>query len=104
MCIDDGVRVWVEPWRWFKFSGSFRTFSSRRGSLTKSFAETCIHFEVAHLNSFVVKLKSLFSCFGLLPINCYGHMYVSRRLQPVMSLQAVLSGTGRGVHVGGSQC
>jgi len=24
VCIDDGVRVWVEPWRWFKFSEHFQ--------------------------------------------------------------------------------
>ena len=56
MFIDDGVRVCVGPWRGFKFSVSykasklsFRAFSSRRSSLTQTFVESCVEFEVAHL-------------------------------------------------------
>ena len=47
------------PWRWFKVSVSyikgpqnlsFRGFSSRKSSLTQTFVESCVDFEVAHLS------------------------------------------------------
>ena len=57
MCIDDGVRLWVGPWRGSKFSVSqralklsFRAFSSRGSSLMQSIAETCVRFDAAHLS------------------------------------------------------
>ena len=55
VCIDDGVRVWVGPWRGFKFFSlveglSFRAFSSRGSSLMQSIAETCVCFDAAHLS------------------------------------------------------
>ena len=60
--IDDGVRVFVGPWRGFKFAVSlraseieFRAFSSRRSSLTETFLESCIDFEVTHLSALVVR-------------------------------------------------
>ena len=45
----------VGPWRGFKFSVSFRAFSSRRNSLTQTFVESCIDFKVAHLSIFMVR-------------------------------------------------
>ena len=52
----DWVRVWVKPWRWFKFSVSerasklsFRAFSSRRSSLTQPFIESCVDFVYQYL-------------------------------------------------------
>ena len=59
MCIDDGVKVWVGPWRGFKFSAgemalSTKAFSSSRSSLTQTFVESGLDFEVAHLSVLMV--------------------------------------------------
>ena len=44
LCIDDGVRVWVEPWRGFRIE--FRAFSS-------SLMQTCV--DIAHLSVLMVR-------------------------------------------------
>ena len=55
MFIDDGVRVWAlgQGSNFQLVRGpqklSFKAFSSRRSSLTQTFVESCVDFEVAHL-------------------------------------------------------
>jgi len=55
--IDDGVRVCVGTWRGFKFSVSLEGFKielygilKQISSLTQTFVESWIDFEVAHLS------------------------------------------------------
>ena len=56
MFIDDGVRVWAlgQGSNFQLVRGpqklSFKAFSSRRSSLTQTFVESCVDFEVAHLS------------------------------------------------------